>query len=207
MMLQSPFTAIVSGSTGSGKSRWLMRLIKNADKMIDERPKHIMYCYSEINPEILRLTNEGVEIFHGTPTTEQIMGKPKNLLLILDDLAGEIDPKQLDGLYTKGSHHWNVSVICVVQNLYSPSHIKIARTNSHYLVLMKNPQGMLQIRTLASQLFPGGRSKYFLDAYEDAVEQQPYGYLFINMRPNTDPEYRLSTMIFPNEIPIIYLPI
>ena len=114
MMLQSPFTAIVSGSTGSGKSRWLMKLIKNADKMIDERPKHIMYCYSEINPEILRLTNEGVEIFHGAPTTEQIMGKPKNLLLILDDLAGEIDPKQLDMLYTKGER---ISYLCRSKSL------------------------------------------------------------------------------------------
>ena len=71
---------------------------------------------------------------------------------------------------------------------------------------MKNPQGLLQIRTLGSHLFPG-KLHYFLEAYNDAVEQQTYGYLVINMRPNTAEEFRLSTKIFPNEIPTIYLPI
>ena len=207
MQLISPFTAIISGATGTGKSQWIMKLIKNTDEMIVEKPKHIMYCYSEINPEILRLKNENVEIFHGVPTREQIREKPKNLLLILDDLVSEIDPKYLQDLYTKGSHHWNVSVITVTQNLFAPSHIKTARVNCHYIILMKNPQGLLQIRTLASQLFAGGKSRYFLEAYKDAVEQQPYGYLMINMKPNTDEKYRLSTNIFPGQNLLIYLPI
>ena len=207
MHLQSPFTAIICGATGTGKSQWLMKLIKNANEMIMDVPKHIMYCYSEINPEILRLKNEGVEIFHGVPTKDQIIEKSKNLLLILDDLVSEIDAKFLEVLYTKGSHHWDVSVITVAQNLYVPAHIKMARVNCHYLILMKNPQGLMQIRTLASQLFPGGKSKYFLEAYEDAVNQQSYGYLFINMKPNTDDRYRLCTNIFPGQTPIIYLPI
>lgn len=207
MHLQSPFTAIISGATGTGKSEWIMKLIRNANKMINEPPKHIMYCYSEINAQILRLKSLNIEIYHGVPTKDEIMEKPKNLLLILDDLVSEIDGNYLETLYTKGSHHWDVSVITVTQNLYVPAHIKMARVNCHYLIVMKNPQGLLQIRTLASQLFAGGKSKYFLEAYKDAVEQQPYGYLFINMKPNTDEKYRLCTNIFPNQTPIIYLPI
>ena len=205
-MLQSPFTGIISGATGTGKSQWIMKLIKNANQIIVEPPQHIMYCYSEINPDILRLKGEGVEIFHGIPTKEQIEGKPKNLLLILDDLAGDIDAKFLESLYTKYSHHLNVSVFTVVQNLFTPK-IKIARVNCHYICLMKNPQGLLQIRTLASQLFPGGLSRYFLESYHDAVEQHAYGYLLINMKPNTNSDYRLMTNIFPGETPIMYLPI
>lgn len=206
-MLESPFTALISGATGTGKSQWIMKMIRYANQMINNPPAHIMYCYSEINPDILRLKNKGVEIYQGVPSKEEILERPKNLLLILDDLASEIDPKFLEALYTKGSHHWNVSVITVVQNLYSPSHIKIARVNCHYICLMKNPQGLLQIRTLASQLFPGGKSRYFLESYNDAVEQQKYGYLFINMKPNSGDEFRLSTKIFPGETSIIYLPI
>ena len=101
-------------------------------------------------------------------------------------MSGEIDPKFLEILYVKGSHRWNVSV---TQNLYAPAHIKMAGVNCHYICLMKNPQGLLQIRTLASQLFPGGKSRYFLKSYADAVEQQTYGYLLINMKPNTDVRY------------------
>ena len=77
-MLQSPFTGIISGATGTGKSQWIMKLIKNANQIIVEPPQHIMYCYSEINPDILRLKWEGVGIFHRIPTKEQIEGKPKN---------------------------------------------------------------------------------------------------------------------------------
>ena len=205
-MLQSPFTGLISGATGTGKSQWIIKLIKNAKEMIVEPPAHIMYCYSEINPEILKLKNENVEIFHGVPSREQIEGKPKNLLLILDDLANEIDSRFLDALYTKYSHHLDISVFTIVQNLYTPK-IKIARVNCHYICLMKNFQGLLQIRTLANQLFPGTKNRYFLESYEDAVQQQAYGYLFINMKPNTDEQHRLMTNIFPGETPIIYLPI
>jgi len=205
-MFESPFTAIISGATQTGKSQWIMRLLKNINEIvINEKPSHILYCYSEINPDIMKLKNNGIEIYNGVPTKEEIIQRPKNLLLILDDLASDIEPKFLETLYIKGSHHWNVSVILVTQNLYDKN-IKIARINSHYIILMKNPQGFLQIRTLGTHLFPG-KLPYFLEAYIDAVDQNQYGYLFINMKPNTPDELRLSTKIFPNEDTIIYIPI
>lgn len=71
---------------------------------------------------------------------------------------------------------------------------------------MKNPQGVLQIRTLGSQLFPG-KLQYFLEAYNDAVEGENFGYLVINMQPTADQELRLSTNIFPHDKTIIYLSI
>ena len=201
-MFETPFTAIISGATQTGKTEWLKKLIKNINEMFNEKPTSVLYCYSEINPEIMKLKNQGIELYNGVPTKEEIK---QNSLLILDDLASDIDPKFLETLFIKGSHHWNVSVILVTQNLFDKN-IKIARINSHYIILMKNPQGLLQIRTLASHLFPG-KLHYFLEAYNDAVEQQPYGYLVLNMKPNTPEDYRLSTKIFPKEITTIYLPV
>jgi hypothetical protein len=203
-MFQSPFTSIISGATGTGKSQWIIKLIKNANEMTDPPPQHILYCYSEINSDIINLKKEGVEVFNGVPTKEQIMSKPKNLLLILDDLANEISSEFLNTLYTKGSHHWNVSVITVCQNLFDKN-VKIARINSHVIILMKSPQSLLQIRTLGGQLFPG-RVPYFLEAYNDAIQRE-FGYIAINMGPNVSNELRLSTNIFPHEKTIIYLPI
>ena len=43
---------------------------KTPIKLLPEPPQHIMYCYSEINPDILRLKGEGAEIFHGISTKE-----------------------------------------------------------------------------------------------------------------------------------------
>ena len=203
-MFQPPFTAMISGATGTGKSQWIIKLIKNVNEMIETPPQHILYCYSEINNDIINLKKEGVEVFNGVPTKEQIISKPKNLLLILDDLANEISPEFLNTLYTKGSHHWNVSVITVCQNLFDKN-VKIARINSHVIILMKSPQSLLQIRTLGSQLFPG-RVAYFLEAYNDAIQRE-FGYIAINMSPNISNALRLSTNIFPHEKTMIYLPV
>ena len=90
---------------------------------------------------------------------------------------------------------------CIRDHSYTKSfdkNIKVARINSHYLILMKNPQGLLQIKTLASHLFPG-KTGYFFESYNNAVENHPYGYLVINMRPNSTEDFKLSTNIFPGE--------
>ena len=128
-MFESPFTAIVSGASGTGKTEWIKKLFKNKDVMIKEPPKHILYCYGEINPEILKLKHDGIEIFHGVPTRQDIDQRGKNLLLILDDLISDIDPKFLEILYIRGSHHLNVFVVTIAQNLFDKN-IKVVRINS-----------------------------------------------------------------------------
>ena len=72
--------------------------------------------------------------------------------------------------------------------------MRIARNNAHYIVLLRNPAGALQIRNIGSQLFPG-RLPYFMEAYADATAQ-PFSYLVIDMHPKTDESMRLKTHIF-----------
>ena len=203
-MFLTPFTACISGGTGTGKTEWLKRLIKYKDRLIIEPPPHILYCYSEISPQLIEMKKDNVELYNGVPSKEEILNRPKNTLLILDDLVSEIKSDFLDLLFTRGSHHWNINIILVTQNLFYKQ-VKVPRINSHYLILLKNPQGLLQTRTLGQQLFPG-KLQHFLESYADAVDY-PFGYLIINMKPNISEEMRLSTNIFPNEKPLIYLPI
>src|ERR1043166_6662993 len=149
-MIKAPFTCIISGGTGTGKTQWVLMLIKHANEVIEPPPSHILYCYSEINNDIITLKRDGIEVYHGVPTKEELMSKPKNLLLIFDDLISEIDTRFLEVLYTKGSHHWNMSVVSITQNLFDKK-IRVARINSHLIILMKNPQGFNQISTLGTQ--------------------------------------------------------
>ena len=93
----------------------------------------------------------------------------------------------------------------MTQNLFDKN-IKVPRINSHYIILMKNPQGLLQIKTLGSHLFPG-KTKYFLESYENAVDSENYGYLVINMKPNLNDDFKLTSNIFPGEHFTIYLPL
>ena len=74
-------------------------------------------------------------------------------LLIIDDLMGNFDEKLVD-LFTKKSHHKNLSVSQIIQNLFhkSKSHRTVS-LNVHYLSLFKNPRDVTQVRHLAKQMY------------------------------------------------------
>nr|CAD2189575.1 unnamed protein product [Meloidogyne enterolobii]CAD2192153.1 unnamed protein product [Meloidogyne enterolobii]CAD2202517.1 unnamed protein product [Meloidogyne enterolobii]CAD2205496.1 unnamed protein product [Meloidogyne enterolobii] len=200
-MFKAPFTMVISGATGSGKTQWLMKFLANCEKLIDPPPNKILFCFGEMNENIFKLKEMGITTYNGVPEVEMIK---KHQLLVLDDLMLNIPVEFLDLLFTRGSHNWGVSVIFVTQSLYGRD-IRTARANAHYILLTKNPQGLLQVRTLGSQLFPK-MLNYFLEAYRDATSEQ-FSYLLINMHPSTEENLRLSTKIFPGEKQTIYLPL
>jgi len=75
--------------------------------------------------------------------------------------------------------------------------------NSHYMVLFKNPRDAGQFSILARQMYPSG-SKSAEEAYRDAAER-PFGYLFVDLKPQQDEQYRLRTNIFPGEDQYVYV--
>jgi hypothetical protein len=210
-MFKHPFTMIISGSTGSGKTEWLMKFLRQLDLLIGEIT-HVLYCYGELNRNIIALEKMGSDgkavkftVHNGVPSEEDVrnLARKEKLLLVLDDLLVNLKSQYLDTVFTRGSHNWGVSVILVTQHMFNKE-LKTARNNTHYLVLMRNPAGELQVRNLATQLFPN-RSKYFLEAYKDATKEQ-FSYLVIDMHPSTEDILRLKTHIYPDELPIVYVP-
>lgn len=133
----------------------------------------------------------------GAPGEEIVKQKARDvggkLLMVLDDLMIGIGQNFLDTIFTRGSHNWGVSVVLVTQHMFTKE-LRIARNNSHYLVLMRNPAGALQVRTLATQLFPG-RAEHFMEAYRDATGKQ-FGYLVVDMHPESEDLLRLKTNIY-----------
>ena len=108
--------------------------------------------------------------------------------------------KEAERLFTQLSHHNNLSVIYLNQNLYYQG--KCARTlnlNTAYTVLMRNPRNAQQVALLGRQL---GMGKTLEKAYKDATSK-PFGYLIVDLSPKGDESYRLRTNVFPNEAPVI----
>lgn len=207
-MFKHPFTMILSGATGSGKTRWLSRFLDNARELIEDCPKRTLYAYGEINTTIIQMqeTNRELKVHAGIPSEELIKTERDSngaLLLILDDLMLNAKSDFLDVLFTKGSHNWNVSVVFVTQHLFTKE-LRTARQNAHYLVLMRNPAGELQVRNLGAQLFPK-RLAFFMECYKDAT-RKPFSYLHIDMHPNTPDEQRIKTNIYPGETTVVYVP-
>jgi hypothetical protein len=192
--LKHPFTCAVARPTGCGKTQFIFRLIRHASQVIDPPPQKIVYCYGEFQPLFSEFPD--VEFQEGLPDVGRFDGRYR-CLLILDDLMNEANQNVCD-LFTKLSHHRDVSVVFVTQNLFHRNRfVRTMNLNTHYLVLFKNPRDANQVSVLARQMYPG-RSKFVVEAYKDATKN-PYGYLLIDLRPETDESYRIRTNIFPDD--------
>lgn len=200
LTLKHPFTGIVAGPTSCGKTVWIFKLIENAASMIEPPPKEIVYCYGEHQKLFNNYSH--VKFHKGLPNIQDFDGR-RPVLLIIDDLMQEAD-EGVANLFTKGSHHRNVSVMLLTQNLFPKN--KFARTislNSHYLVLFKNPRDASQIGVLARQMHPH-RSAYVVESFKDATSQ-PHSYLLIDLRPEQIDLLRLRSNIFPGEQHSVYV--
>lgn len=207
LKLRHPFNMIISGGTGSGKTEWIAKLLKNYRHLISEPIGTILYCYGIFDPIIFEFENDyGVRSYQGLPSEEFIKNLSKNSLVIFDDLMTEAKSDFLDSIFTRASHHLRLSFIFVTQHIFSKD-LKIARNNAHYIVLLKNIPGQLQVRNLALQIYPTKSSfRTFMEAYKNATENNKWGYIFIDLHPATIEYLRLKTNIFPSESPlIIYL--
>ena len=122
----------------------------------------------------------------------------RNLMVIDDQMTDAGNDKRIINLFTRGSHHRNLSVIYIVQKLFHQG--KGSRSislNSHYLVLFKNPRDKLQILTLAKQMYPR-QTDSFINHYEEAA-QRPFGYLLVDLKTTTQENCRLRTNVLPSE--------
>lgn len=194
--LKHPFTMTISGPTGSGKTFWVQKLIKEALFASHPSPKHIYYLYGEYQPSFASFV--GVTFIKGLPNDLINNINPANdpIWIIIDDLMHESSKSQvISELFTKGSHHRNISVILLVQNFFvKGNEMRNITLNSHYLVLFKNPRDKSIISNIARQMYPN-KVKALTQIFEDAT-QKPFSYLFIDLKPDTPDQLRLLSNIW-----------
>jgi len=196
-----PFTCLVAGPTGSGKTVFVTQFIKHIHEMTVPTPTEIYWHYGQWQASYQTMSN--INFREGVPKMSDYEGY-SDRLIIIDDLMDETNASVTE-LFTKGSHHRNISVMYLVQNLFSKN--KEHRTislNSQYLILFKNPRDASQISSLAKQMYPS-HPKYLQAAYIDAISR-PYGYLLLDLKQSTSDKVRVRTSIFPEDQQIVYLP-
>ena len=101
------------------------------------------------------------------------------------------DPR-ITELFTEGSHHRNLSVVAINQNLYY-SKDPTQRRNYHYIILFNNPVDKQQVMTLGRQMYPE-KPHHLVNHFNEAVSK-PYGYLLVDLKPNTPEHSRLKSNI------------
>ena len=204
-VLQHPFTCIVAGCTQSGKTVWVKSLWENAQKTISPTPQRIIWCYGQWQPSYFDMmrTMPGIEFNQGIPedidNADYLDVSQRNLIVLDDLMAQSGKDKRIADVFTKGSHHRNLSIIYIVQNIFHQGkEMRNISLNAHYIVLFKSPRDKQQISMLARQVNPG-KVQEFMRSFEDAT-RRPHGYLMLDLKPTTHDQQRLKTNILPGEI-------
>ena len=153
----SPSSILVVGPSGSGKTFFTEKLILNNSELFEIPPKSIHYCYGAWQDGFKTMKKNGIKFHEGIPDTEDLSEWfPEGGLLIMDDLMdeGSGDKRVLD-LFTKHSHHQNITVIYLCQDMFPTGKFsKSISRNAHYIIAFKNPRDQLGVRNLFLQAFP-----------------------------------------------------
>ena len=105
----------MAGPSGSGKSEFVEQWLRYL-KVFQVKPKKIVCAYDPWQPRFDRMQKkDGIQFHRGLPDPSHLtkwFGPTRGGVLVLDDLMeeGGQDKRVLD-LFTKDSHHRNITVL------------------------------------------------------------------------------------------------
>jgi hypothetical protein len=212
---QHPSNIFIVGPTGSGKTQFLENALTL--RQFTPPPERLVWVYAEWQPAYERLRQRArwgliaglkdIEFVKDNTDYEEIYKSMKpNMrnMLVLDDQMTEAKSHadHLANLFVKGSHHRNITVVLMLQNMFEKG-MRTASLNTQYMVLLKNPRDRSQIGKLADQLMPNNR-RFLVNVYDDAT-QLPHSHLVLDFQQNTPEEMRFWAMS-QDKVARVYVP-
>ena len=197
---RTPSSILIVGPSGSGKTVFTTRLLTQNRNLFATPPSRVHYCYGSWQRSLEQLKRKGVTFSAGV-LTEKELDKwfPRGGLLVMDDLMteGNNDKTVLD-IFTKHSHHRNITVLYLCQDMFPPGKFaKSISRNVHYIVAFKNPRDQLGVRNVVMQAFPQ-HWKTVLDVFRRATAR-PFGYLVLDLHPASPDDRRLVSHVLKDE--------
>ena len=198
-----PSSHVICGPSFSGKSEFIYKLIRNSEVLF-KKPFDKIYYFYGVWQNNFDGVKENIEFIEGLPTQlfiENLVSSQSSLLIVDDQQQSALNSELIANIFTEYSHHKNITVILVLQNLFHQG--KFARDislNTHYFVLFKNQRDINQIKILGNQL---GLKNHLYDSYIEATKN-PFSYLLVDLSPGANNDFMLRSNIFPEENPTIY---
>jgi len=185
---KTPSSILIVGPSGCGKTCFTESLLlDHLEELFVNPPPTIHYCYGAWQDGFKDVEDAGVQFHEGIPESDHLKSWfPKGGLLVLDDLMAEGgEDKALLELFTKHSHHQNITVLYLCQHMFPPGkYAKSISRNAHYIVALKNPRDQLGMKNLLLQAFPTCWQN-MMDAYQKVTER-PFGYTVLDLHPASD---------------------
>lgn len=196
--LKTPFSLIIAGPSNSGKTTFVNELLLNQDRVINNRIDYVFWFYGQVPPKKELFDRiENLTAVQGIPDSFKDYILPERTgIIILDDLMQECTNNSLiTDFFTRKSHHENICVIFITQNLFHSGRERINFIkNTTYLTLFNSPMDQSLPIYMAQKLLPTNR-KAFMDIYNHAVDK-PHGYLFIDGHQETPKAAKFRTDLF-----------
>ena len=149
LKFQNPASFIISGSSGVGKTKWILRFVVNIDKIFPG-VNQIFYCY-EAWQGIFNKYSDKIRFRQGPP----IIGDFKefeNCLLILDNITFS-ENSLLSKIFTIYFHHYRFCILFATQNLLHEG-LRELSLNAKFMVLFKICRDKKQISYFLSKIYP-----------------------------------------------------
>ena len=147
LKLITPFSMVIGGPSGSGKSKFLFDLLDNLPLCTDPPIEKVIFIYGVYQSIYAKYPN-----IHFTPDLEAMKIRPveKTLLIIDDCMSAVKDDPALEALFTRGRHE-NISTVLILQKkFYKGSVLKTCRDNASYLALTNHIQDQTRLYTFSN---------------------------------------------------------
>ncbi|MBM3938370.1 MAG: hypothetical protein FJ333_06920 [Sphingomonadales bacterium] len=223
LKFKTPCTICISGSSMSGKTEFMLKLLLFRKDVFDTDFEEIYFCAPESaslrhDPvmERIKMACPNIKFIAGMPDIEKLHltldFRPK--LLFLDDLQDTLlNSNEMLKLMTANSHHFNISIAFSLQNFHHQS--KFGRTlfrQISYRVIFYNRLDLTEIRALASQLQES--PKFLVECFTFLLKRfpnEPAYILFDGHGLSLNSQLFIRTRIFPEEkskqaMPIFFFP-
>lgn len=181
--LSKQYRCLISGSSSTGKSTLIQKLMINDNKLYPHDYDNIIYCHgvqTKALKSLQRYFGKVLQLFDHIPgNLVELCGRKEHNLLVLDDLdEAAFSNSDVASCFTKWSHHYNFNIILSTQNIFThgSSRLTLLRNATH-LILFPNYLDNTVPRLIAQKVLPG-KTGVFLEIYQRAINN-PYGYLAI----------------------------
>jgi hypothetical protein len=211
LRLRAPSTLIIAAPSGTGKTRLAVDIVCDSENIYTKVAKEVLWVYSKLSEnhalfkaikEKLQKQKIPITFKEGMPeddiTSHFRVSRDAHKILCIDDLflrpdsaakrrngSGVECSQFLENLFNIVSHHHNISVILIMQNLYAATPTQRSCLNSLlrscvYLVLGICRTNLPIVKTIGRNFFGIGDIDLFFIYQELMKEAVPHSYLVID---------------------------
>lgn len=210
-VFQHPTQIMLGGPTKSGKTTLMQRLLENRATMFQPPIERVYWYYTMDNSVAGAKTMFPDVIFvKGTVTskTTQDMELSRPTLLIMDDMQDMVLRTDtftvLSNLFTRESHHSNLSVALLVQDFFIKRLNQIAAQCENVIAMLSGSSSQ-KLESLGRRMFSTGGGAFLLWATQRIKAQSKWPYALMSQGAGVSECEKLRHFIFPGEANTFYV--